>query len=80
MTKLLDLVERTQTIGANFHLLLATLVDERSAINIRHETPIGVVLGMTHGMSIHRTLAANIASLCHSKLLPSLNSAKYRRG
>ncbi len=65
------LVKRSQAIGADVQFLLAALVDQRSFADVRHKAPIGRILSMADGMTVHRALATNIASLCHFRRLPS---------
>ncbi len=56
-----------EAIGANIQLLLATLIHERPFVDVRHKAPRGRVLSVTDVMTVERTRATNIASLCHFK-------------
>ena len=60
-------VERAEAIGANIHFLLLALIRERALVDVRHKSSIDGVLGVADAVAVHRTLAANIASLCHFK-------------
>lgn len=70
------LVQGAETIRAHVDLLLATLIDKRSFVDVRHEPPIGCILGVADIVTVERSLAANPASLCHLKQLPFQISAE----
>jgi hypothetical protein len=59
------LLQCPEAVGADIHLLFSTLVEERPFIDIGHKAPVSRVLGVTHAVTIHRTLTADLASLCH---------------
>jgi len=69
------LVQCPEAIGANVQFLLSTLINERPLVDVRHKASVGRIVRVADAVSVEGTLAANIASLCHFKPLPFMNSA-----
>ena len=54
-----------KAVGADIHLLFSTLVEERPFVDVGHKAPIRRVLSVTYAVTVHWTLTADLASLCH---------------
>jgi hypothetical protein len=63
--RLAVLVARAQAIGAHIHLLFFALIRQGAFADVGHESSIDGVHRVTTTVTIQRTFAANIASLCH---------------